>query len=319
VFAGLLPLIAISSAVAIPRLRVLRAETDTAAATPARAATAILLAVATGLVLAGLGDHRIAVAVLLVLLGALGMARALRRLWPAGTLRAAPGLPAAVLLKGVLTFAFFGTDAYISLSVTAVRHRSVTFAGLALTAATLSWTTGAWIHAHRAEHAPPRRLIAIGLGLIATGIVLMHVGLAPSAPLATIVVSWGVAGLGMGIAYQSVTLAVLTEAAPGQEGMASASQQLADLLGVATGTGVVGAIVALGAASGWPTSRALHLGFFITLAAAIIGIALTRRLDGTRRSASIGASRALNDRSAPAPAAEAPPPLSSAEIGPTPR
>ena len=159
-----------------------------------------------------------------------------------------------------------------------MRHRSVTLAGLALTAATLTWTGGAWINARRATNTPPRRLIAVGMTLIAIGIVAMTAGLNRATPLATIVIAWAVAGLGMGLAYQSVTLAVLAEAPPGQEGGASAAQQLAELLGIATGTGVVGAVVALGAGLGWSRALALRVGFAITLAAAVLGVALTRRL-----------------------------------------
>ena len=36
--------------------------------------------------------------------------RAFTRLVPPGTLRLAPGLPAAVAIRGLVTFAFFGTD-----------------------------------------------------------------------------------------------------------------------------------------------------------------------------------------------------------------
>ncbi len=189
-------------------------------------------------------------------------------------------MPTAVVLKGLLTFAFFGTDAYISLAVTSVRGRSVTLAGLALTAATLTWTAGAWLHAHRTTRTSPQRLISAGLTLIAVGIALMASGLSRSVPLAMLVIAWAVAGLGMGIAYQSVTLAVLAEAAPGEEGGASAAQQLTDLLGVATGTGVVGAVVAVGASAGWAPASTLGIGFAITFAVAIGAIALTRRLGG---------------------------------------
>jgi len=279
VFAGLLPLIVVAGGVAVPRLRQLPAAAESAGAVaPSNARVAILLAVAAGVLLAGLGEHRLLLAVPLVLGGIAGVIPALNRLLPAGTLRARPGLPAAVLLKGVLTFAFFGTDAYISLAVTDVRHHSVTVAGLALTAATLTWTTGAWIHAHRSGRVAPRTLIATGMTLIAIGIALMVVGLNASAPLAIIVLAWGVAGLGMGISNQSVILAVLAEAPAGQEGTASSFQQLADLLGVATGTGVVGAVIAVGQAATWTRADSLRVGFAITLAMAVIGVLLTRRL-----------------------------------------
>jgi hypothetical protein len=41
---------------------------------------------------------------------------ALRRLVPAGTLTGRPGLPATIASRGLLTFAFFGADAYVTLA-----------------------------------------------------------------------------------------------------------------------------------------------------------------------------------------------------------
>ena len=46
-------------------------------------------------------------------------------------------LPAAVLLRGVLTFMFFGVDAYVSLTLEEYRGLSAIAAGIALTAATV--------------------------------------------------------------------------------------------------------------------------------------------------------------------------------------
>ena len=58
--------------------------------------------------------------VLLVVAGDIGAVMAmsgLRRLTPPGTLRAARGMPTAILLRGFLTFAFFGVDAFIALAL----------------------------------------------------------------------------------------------------------------------------------------------------------------------------------------------------------
>ena len=58
----------------------------------------------------------------------------LRRLTPPGTLRGAAGLPAVVLSRGLLTFAFFGTDTFVPHALTDGRGTS-TFAGsIAVTA-----------------------------------------------------------------------------------------------------------------------------------------------------------------------------------------
>jgi MFS family permease len=86
------------------------------------------------------------------------------------------------------------------------------------------------------------------------------------------------AGFGIGLAYSPLSVTVLGLAEPGREGEASSSIQLADTLGIALGTGLGGAFVALGETQGWATSSALAIAFPITMAAAIGGIAAARRL-----------------------------------------
>jgi hypothetical protein len=80
----------------------------------------------------------------------------------------------------------------------------------------------------------------------------------------------------MGLAYSPISLMMLREAPPGREGWASASLNLADVLGTAIGVGVGGAAVAAGA------GRNLQLGitaaFAVAAAMALGALALTRRL-----------------------------------------
>ncbi len=60
-------------------------------------------------------------------------ALSLRRLWPAGTLRAARGLPSVVLSRGLLAGAFASVEAYVPLTLTSVHGYSPAEAGLPLT------------------------------------------------------------------------------------------------------------------------------------------------------------------------------------------
>ena len=88
-----------------------------------------------------------------------------------------------------------------------------------------------------------------------------------------------------GLCYAPISATVLGEAAPGQEGTASASLQLTDVLGVSLGTGVGGVFVALGDGRGWATASSLTIAFAIALAVALGGLLaatrLPRRLPGT--------------------------------------
>ena len=92
-------------------------------------------------------DSEPAVSLVLIAAGLLVGIPSLRRLTPPGTLTARPILPAAVLLRGVMTFTFFGVDAYATLTLESWRGLSAVAAGVVLTAATISWTAGSWIQA----------------------------------------------------------------------------------------------------------------------------------------------------------------------------
>ena len=293
VFLALLPLVAVAAALALPVLSDrgpaaagAGSDADAGDAVPDddRRRDAFVLVAGAALVLGGLGAHQIWLAVLLVVAGALPAAWAFVRLVPAGTVALHPGLPAAVAVRGILTFAFFGTDAYVSLAVTDVHHQPTWVAGLALTGATLAWTAGAWVQQRLVVQRGPRWLVRRGFALIAVGIALLTAALGP-VPVAAVVAAWTVGGLGMGLSYAPISVTVLGTAAPGQEGRASASLQLTDVLGVALGTGLAGVFVALGEGRGWATGSSLTIAFAVTLAVALGGVVaagrLPRRLPGT--------------------------------------
>ncbi len=288
VFLGLLPVVAVAGSIAVPAL-IRLGPPRTAQAQEHRLIDGLRTAAGAAMILAGLtlaaaSGAAAAGSALIVAGGAAGLP-ALRRLVPAGTLTARAGLPATIATRGLLTFAFFGADAYVTLAVTAVRHRSTIMAGLAITGATLAWTAGAWTQARLSDTWEGRRLVRIGLLIILAGIAGMALVLQPGVPVAAALVAWTVAGLGMGLAYAPLSLMMLQEAPPGQEGRVSASLNLTDVLGTAIGIGVGGAAVAA------EPGRHLHLGIAIAFAAAaavaVVALAVTRRLPDTVQSAGV--------------------------------
>ena len=196
--------------------------------------------------------------------------------WPGRNARR--GLPTTILTRGLLTFAFFGADAYVTLSITVVRHRSPVVAGIAVTGATLAWTAGAWVQARLSESWEGRRLVRAGLVIVLAGIAGMVLMLQPGVPVAAGLAAWTVAGLGMGLAYAPISLLMLREAPPGREGWASASLNLADVLGTALGIGVGGAAVTAGSGAGRSLYAGVTVAFAIAAAMAVAATALTRRL-----------------------------------------
>jgi MFS family permease len=279
VFLGLLPLVAVTGSIALPALIRLGPPAAVTAQeqrlidgirTAAGAALilgGLTLAAGSGAILAGLG---------LIAAGGLVGLPALRRLVPPGTLRVRPGLPATIACRALLTFAFFGADAYVTLTITVIRHRTPVVAGLAVTGATVAWTAGAWVQARLSESWEGRRLVRTGMVIILAGIAGMALILQPAVPVAAGIAAWTVAGLGMGLAYAPISLMMLKQAPPGQEGRTSASLNLADVLGTAIGIGVGGAAVA--AETGRDLRAGVAAAFIIAAAMGLVLLAVTRRL-----------------------------------------
>lgn len=277
VFLALLPFVGLAALITVPALSDTSEDDEVLVPGPDRRRDALILVLSVALVLGGLGAGSVAVGAVLVALGVLPAVRAFLRLVPAGTARLAPGMPATVAVRGIITFAFFGADLFVSLAVTEGRHGSTWMAGAGLTSATLMWTTGAWIQQRIVHRVGPRWLVRRGFVLVAIGILGMLVVL-QSVPLWLVVPAWGISGLGMGLAFAPLSLTLLNLAPPGQEGSATASFQLADVLGVSLGTGLSGVFVALGETRGWATASSLMFAFAVTCAVAGAGAVAAGRL-----------------------------------------
>jgi MFS family permease len=277
VFLGLLPLVVAAGALTLPAVAAIAAPLDpSSSAIPVL--DAVRVAAGAGLALAGFTVASPLPSIGLIIGGGVIALPSLIRLLPRGTLRGRQGLAAAVGVRGVLTFAFFGADAYVPLTLTSIRGATATTAGLTLTCSTLFWTAGSWVQERMVIRSGARRLIRGGLAFIVVGIALVALLLWPTAPTLVGPVAWSIAGFGIGLAYAPLTLTVLHEASAGQEGRASAGLQLADVLGTALGTGVCGAAVAFGHHRGWDPRSGLAAAFGIAFAAGVFGLALARRV-----------------------------------------
>ncbi len=270
VFLGLAGLPVIAGWLCFPAMRALgKSETAHDGALPVGAA--LRLAAGAGLVIGGLSADSIVVAVLLAAAGLVVGVPAFMRLTPPGTVRARPGLPAAIASRGLQTFAFFGADAFLALALARVRGLSPIEVGIVLTPATLTWTCGSWLQARRAGLTSRRTLATVGAILVALGTALGATVLIPEVPIWVAGIAWGISGLGMGMSYSTTSLVVLSEAHDGGQGVATSALQVSDVLGTALGTGIGGAIVAVAISSGW--ARRDGLGVVFTLMVVVASFA----------------------------------------------
>ena len=292
IFFGLLPLLAFSGALAYRGLSGLRRRQVAAAAAgtaPASIATStrehgaritngVLVALGVGVLTVGLsGDPGIQMAVLGVV--GLGLAWfAFARLVPTGTLRAARGYPTAILLRGVLTFAFFSIDAYIALLLEDVRGWTPLMAGIAITSATVSWTAGSWIQARLSSRFPHEWFVRLGFPLVAIGIAGFGLILLDQVPAILAIPILGIAGLGMGLTYAQFALIVLRDVPRAEQGSVTASLTLSDSVGTALGTGVAAALVHAAVAANGSPAGGLAVSIAIGAAAGVIGWLISPRL-----------------------------------------
>ena len=281
VFLGIVPALAVMAVVVRPQLRELGPlprPADPARSSGRRAIDAVQLALGSTLLLGALSVGIPLAGVGLAIAGSWLAVTALRHLLPPGSLRLRRGRPSVVATTFLVAFAFFGAEAFIPLTVVEVRGGSVTLGGLALSAAAVSWAAGSWLQDRGAAGGRRRSVVVTGTVLIAVGIAITSLVLLPGGSWVMAAVGWGVAGLGMGLAYSMLALLVLETAAPGQEGVSSAALQLMFTLGTAIGAGTGGAIVALADAGILELAIAIGVVFAIMGVVGLAAIAVATRV-----------------------------------------
>lgn len=275
VFLGIVPALVLMGAAVYPQLHPLRSAARAEHPAPSdrrRAYDAARLAVGSTILLASLGVPSLPLAIGLGAVGGLLVVTALRQLLPSGSLRLARGRPSVFAAVFAVAFAFFGTEAFVPLTVVNVRDGSVTLGGLALSAAAVTWAAGSWVQARAASGGTRRALVVAGSGLIGIGIAVTTLVILPQMPVLLAAVGWAIAGMGMGLAYSTLALLMLETAPDGQEGVSSASLQLMFTLGTAFGAGIGGAVVAAADAGILPLPPAL--GIVNALMVLVAGVAL---------------------------------------------
>ncbi|MBB4914591.1 MFS transporter [Streptosporangium saharense] len=205
----------------------------------------------------------------LVLLGA-----GLPRLLPRRALLFGRGLSTTVMMRGVLSAAFFGINSFIPLMLTQVRGFSVIEAGAALTIGALGWTTGSYLQARREFDRP--RLVRLGAASVTAGILLTLLALVPGVTGWVAVPAWVVAGFGMGIAMTSVNVTTMRQSPDAEQGANSAALQVVDTLGSALTIGFGGVLINVighdDIATGYITIAALMA------AVGLLGVAVAGRM-----------------------------------------
>jgi hypothetical protein len=205
---------------------------------------------------------------------------ALTRIVPRGTFRAEPGLPAAAAAAFLLSLGFLAVDAFVTLMLTQVRGLSLAEAGVAITLATMTWAAGSAWQSGKTERVALPRLLSLGVGLVAIGEVGVATGLVAAVPVGVCYAGWAVVGAGMGISFPTIPLSAMRASAVGTEAGQVSGVLLTDMLGVATGAGIGGGMIAVARAAGAGLRAGLAGTFALGVATMLVLLVVARRIPG---------------------------------------
>lgn len=196
------------------------------------------------------------------LAGVAALVPALRVLLPRGTFTGRPGLPATVLVRGVFAGAFFGVEAYVPLTLTAVHGFSPAMSGVPLTVGAIGWASASHWQGRRSD-IDRAKLIRFGLVALGVAVGLMALVGADWGLAWLVLPLWLGAGTAMGLAYPSISVLSLDYAAPGDRGFVSSALQVNDMTFAAISVGLGGVMLATFASTAAPSAAIVPLNLLL--------------------------------------------------------
>ncbi|MBT2518041.1 MFS transporter [Streptomyces sp. ISL-90] len=197
---------------------------------------------------------------------------AARPLMPVGTLRAARGMPATVLLRLIVAGAFFGSEIYLPYLFIERYEFSPSLAGAVLTGAGVSWAAASWLQGRLGDRVSNTHAVQIGAALLAASLVVVLLVAAFMLTPVIAFAAWTLAGGAMGFMYPRFSVAVLSLSPVSSQGFNSAALSIGESLGAS----VALAITALAASA--VVGGAFTAEFAVSVAIAVVAVVLAQRV-----------------------------------------
>ncbi|WP_419394130.1 MFS transporter [Cytobacillus praedii] len=288
VFWLVLPFIGLAVMLTLPTFRKFTVRKNAASKNSLKEGLALLLAIGTGMLLAGLGFITHWKGIVLSVAGLLIMILPLLKLLPEGTLSARRGLPATITSRGLFVACYNATESYVVLALTDVKKLPADLAGLIVAAGALSWSTAAWLQSKldARDHGKGRKKrVTIGIGFMIIGVtaVLLAVGI-PEGGIVFAVISQLFTGFGIGLAHPTTGAIALQYAKAGEEGEISASLQFTDAFSPGVSIGIGGAFIALSQSLNFGLLKGIILALSLQLLFVLLSFTISFRIKQAKAS-----------------------------------
>jgi MFS family permease len=210
------------------------------------------------------------------------VALVLARLLPRGALVAAAGLPAAVLLRGVVSASFMATDAFLPTLLVDRQGIAAWQAGLVVTVGGVSWGLASAVQARLGDRLSSARSILLGSSVLVAGIAGQLVATVLDLGILPMALAWLVAGAGMGLVYPRDATLVMAYSPEGERPLNSSRMLLGEQLLTALAIAVAGALLPAALPRAAPGLDGFALAQALSLAIAIASVGVAVRAGGRR-------------------------------------
>jgi MFS family permease len=203
---------------------------------------------------------------------------ALRPLVPRGTLVVRRGLPATVLLRGLVAAAFFSTEVYLPYLLQDRYGLPTWLAGLILTIGALAWAGASAVQGRLSEHIPHSAVMRVGTLMLTAGLAVQLINAWLLLPVPVAAVGWLVAAAGMGLVFPRISTLVLGYSTERDQGFNSAAVSITDAAGGASAIAFAGLLFTAFGAAGGGFGAALALSAAIAIAAVPVAFRVQERV-----------------------------------------
>ncbi|MEG9226533.1 MFS transporter [Aeromicrobium sp. Sec7.5] len=180
------------------------------------------------------------------------------RLLPRGAWSGARGVPSMIGTRGAVGASFTLAEVNLPLLLVLGRDLPLVAVGAVLTSGAFTWCVGAVLSARWDRLADKILRVRLGAGLVAIGVAGSILAAVPEVPLVLPIAAWGVAGLGIGMAFSTISVLVLDASVDGRYGVSASALQLNDYL-AASAVLAVGSVVFAGFVDSAPVAGAALL------------------------------------------------------------